>query len=51
MMVAPPAVGIYVMLDMRTVAGPSSVVQCVLSGGPFTVSSQVRQCRLVCPPP
>jgi hypothetical protein len=28
-------------LEMRTVAGPSSVVQWVLSGGPYTVSSQV----------
>ena len=26
------------MLEIRTVAGPSSVVQCVLSGGPYTVS-------------
>ena len=23
--------------EMRTTAGPSSVVQCVLSGGPYTV--------------
>jgi hypothetical protein len=29
-------------LEMRTVAGPASVVQCVLSGGPYTVSSQAR---------
>jgi len=36
---------------MRTLAGPSSAVQCVLSGGPYTTASQVRQCQLVCPPP
>jgi hypothetical protein len=28
-------------VEMRTVAGPSSVVQCVFSGGPFTTASQV----------
>jgi hypothetical protein len=28
---------------MRTVAGPASVVQWVLRGGPYTVSSHVRQ--------
>jgi hypothetical protein len=31
--------------------GPSSVEQCVLSGGPYTVSSHVRQVHVVCPPP
>jgi len=36
---------------MRTTAGPSSAAQCVLSGGPYTTASQVRQCQLVCPPP
>jgi len=38
-------------LEMRTVAGPSSVVQCVFNGGPYTTASHVRQCQLVCPPP
>ena len=38
-------------VEMRTAAGPSSVVQWVLSGGPYTVSSQVRQHHMVCPPP
>src|SRR6478609_9311682 len=28
-------------VEIRTVAGPSSVVQCVFSGGPFTTASQV----------
>src|SRR6478735_12342287 len=36
---------------MRTVAGPSSAAQCVLSGGPYTVSSHVRQVQVVWPPP
>jgi hypothetical protein len=40
-----------VALEIRTTAGPSSAVQCVLSGGPYTTASQVRQCQLVCPPP
>jgi hypothetical protein len=31
---------------MRTVAGPSSAVQCVLSGGPYTVWSHVRQVQV-----
>jgi hypothetical protein len=31
-----------VELAMRTVAGPSSVAQWVLSGGPYTVSSPAR---------
>jgi hypothetical protein len=39
------------LVEIRTAAGPSSAVQCVLSGGPYTVASQVRQCQLVCPPP
>ena len=43
----PPPVGIYVVLEIRTVAGPSSVVQWVLSGGPYTTASHVRQCQLV----
>ena len=29
------------LVEMRTVAGPSSVVQWVLSGGPYTVWSQI----------
>jgi hypothetical protein len=35
-------------VEIRTVAGPSSVVQCVLSGGPYTVSSHVRHVQLGC---
>ena len=38
-------------VEMRTVAGPSRHVQCVLSGGPYTVWSQVRHVQVVCPPP
>ncbi|WP_353362016.1 hypothetical protein [Mycobacterium sp.] len=37
--------------EIRTLAGPSSVVQWVLSGGPYTVSSHVQQVQVVCPPP
>ena len=37
--------------EIRTAAGPSSAVQCVFNGGPYTTASQVRQCQLVCPPP
>jgi hypothetical protein len=32
------------LVEIRTVAGPSSARQCVLSGGPYTVSSHVRHC-------
>ena len=32
------------LVEIRTVAGPSSARQCVLSGGPYTVSSRVRHC-------
>jgi len=39
------------LVDIRTVAGPSSVVQCVFIGGPYTVSSHVRHVHVVCPPP
>jgi hypothetical protein len=38
-------------LERRTVAGPSRVVQWVLSGGPYTVWSHVRQVQVVWPPP
>ena len=48
--VRPAAVQIYVTLEMRTVAGPSSAAQGVWSGGPYTVASHVRQVRVVCPP-
>jgi hypothetical protein len=34
-------------VEIRTVAGPSRHVQCLLSGGPYTTASQVRQCQLV----
>src|SRR6476469_2330629 len=37
-------------LEIRTAAGPSSAVQCVFNGGPYTTASQVRQCQLVWPP-
>jgi len=39
------------MLAMRTVAGLSSVVEWVLSAGPYTVASHRRQVQVVCPPP
>jgi hypothetical protein len=39
------------LVEMRTAAGPSSVVQWVLSGGPNTTASHARQCQVVCPPP
>jgi hypothetical protein len=26
-------------------------VQCLLSGGPYTMTSHGRQCQVVCPPP
>ena len=38
-------------LEIRTVAGPSSVLQCVFIGGPCTVASHVRHVQVVCPPP
>ena len=38
-------------VEMRTVAGPSRAVQCVFSGGPYTVSSQLRHVQVVWPPP
>jgi hypothetical protein len=38
-------------VEIRTVAGPLSAVQCVLGGGPYSTASQVRQRQLVCPPP
>jgi hypothetical protein len=33
----------------RAAAGPLSVVQCVLVGGPHPVWSQLRQVHVVCP--
>jgi hypothetical protein len=33
--------------EMRTVANPSRVVQCVLSGGPYTVAAHLRQVHVV----
>jgi hypothetical protein len=38
-------------LEIRTVAGPCTAVQWLLSGGPNTVSSHTRQVHVVCPPP
>jgi hypothetical protein len=38
-------------VEIRTVAGPSSAKQCVLSGGPSTVASQLRHVQVVGPPP
>jgi hypothetical protein len=32
------------LVEIRTVAGRSNARQCVLSGGPYTVSSHVRHC-------
>jgi hypothetical protein len=40
-----------VTLEMRGTAGPSSVVQCVLSGGPYTVSSHGQHFQVVWPLP
>jgi hypothetical protein len=31
--------------ELRTAAGPANAPQCVLSGGPYTTASQVRQCQ------
>ena len=39
------------LVEIRTVAGPSSAEQCVFIGGPYTVASHVRQVQVVCPPP
>jgi len=47
----PATMRIYLTLEMRTVAGPSSVMQWVLSSGPCTVASHVGQVHVVCPPP
>ena len=33
--------GIYVTLEIRTTAGNSSAVQCLFSGGPYTVASHL----------
>jgi hypothetical protein len=38
---------LYVKLEIRTVAGPSRVLQCVFSGSPYTVSSHVRHVHVV----
>jgi hypothetical protein len=38
-------------VEIRTAAGPSSAVQRLFNGGPYTTASHVRQCQLVCPPP
>jgi hypothetical protein len=39
------------VVEIRTLTGPSSAVQWVLSGGPYTTASQFRQRQLMCPPP
>ena len=31
---------VYLLVEIRTAAGPSSAVQRVLSGGPYTISLQ-----------
>ncbi|MDT5053469.1 MAG: hypothetical protein QOF66_1835 [Mycobacterium sp.] len=41
----------HVTLEMRTLAGPSSAVQCVFISGPYTTSSHVRHVQVVWPPP
>ncbi len=41
----------YERFEIRTDAGPSSAVQWLLSGGPYTVWSHVRHVHVVCPPP
>jgi len=38
-------------VDSRTGAGPSNVVQWLLSGGPYTVWSHLRHVQVMCPPP
>ena len=38
-----------VLIVIRTAAGPSNAVQCVLSGGPYTVWSHMRQAQVVWP--
>ena len=40
-----------VTFESRTAAGPSTTEQCVLSGGPYTIRSQVRHVQVVWPPP
>jgi hypothetical protein len=40
-------VGISVVVQMRTVAGPSRHVQCVLRGGPHTATSHCRRVHVV----
>jgi hypothetical protein len=37
--------------EIRTRAGPSSIAQWVLSGGPYTVWLHVRHVQVVWPPP
>ena len=39
------------LVEIRTVAGPANFAQWVLSGGPYTVSSQARHVQVVWPPP
>jgi hypothetical protein len=38
-----------VLIVIRAAAGPSNAVQCVLSGGPYTVWSHMRQAQVVWP--
>jgi hypothetical protein len=37
--------------EIRTAAGPSRHVQCVFTGGPYTVWPHVRHVQVVYPPP
>jgi hypothetical protein len=46
-----PVCAAYYRFDIRTAAGPSNVVQCALSGGPYTVTSHVRHVQVVWPSP
>ena len=38
-------------MEIRTTAGPSSVVQWLFKGDPYTVAPHVRHVQVVCPPP
>jgi len=42
---------VFEPVKIRTVAGPSSAVQWVLRGAPYTVWSHGRRVQVVCPPP
>jgi len=47
----PPLLGSMGPWRYAPLPGPWSVLQWVLTCGPYTTASQVRHCQLVCPPP